>query len=111
MKKTVNLKLGRPSVETALRRLAVEIGNARNEGVSVLVLVHGYGSSGRGGVIREECRKYLEHLRRQKEINDLVPGDGGGKSGPVKALFRRYPHLREDRELVLPNPGITTVVM
>jgi len=111
LKKAVNLKHGRPTVETALRRLAVEIEHARNEGVSVLVLVHGYGSSGKGGIIREECRKYLEHLRREKEINDFVPGDGGGKSGPVKALFRRYPHLRDDRELATPNPGITTVLL
>ena len=111
LKKSVNLKHGRPTVETALGRLAVEIENARNEGVSVLVLVHGYGSSGRGGIIREECRKYLEHMRRNRQINDFVPGDGGGKSGPVKALFRRYPQLRNDRELIVPNPGITSVVL
>ena len=111
LKKAVNLKRGRPIVEIALGRLAVEIENARNEGVTVLVLVHGYGSSGKGGIIREECRKLLEHMRRHKEINDFVPGDGGIKSGPVKALFRRYPHLRHDRELAAPNPGITTVVL
>ena len=89
----------------------MEIENARNEGVSVLVLVHGYGSSGKGGIIREECRKLLEHMRRHKKINDFVPGDGGIKSGPVKALFRRYRHLRHDRELAAPNPGITTVIL
>jgi hypothetical protein len=110
-RKTVNLKHGRPVLETALQRLELEIGIARNEGVSVLVLIHGYGSGGKGGVIREEARKILDHLRSAGNISDFIPGDGGAKSGQAKALFRRYPQLRQDRELVVANPGITIVVM
>ena len=110
-RKTVNLKYGRPTVETALRRLAVEIDIARSEGVSILVLIHGYGSGGKGGVIREECRRTLDQMRSTGEINDFIPGDGGARSGPVKSLLRRFPRLRQDRELVAANPGITVVVL
>jgi hypothetical protein len=110
-RKTINLKYGRPTVETALRRLAVEIDVASSEGVSILILIHGYGSGGKGGVIREECRKTLDLMRSTGKINDYIPGDGGARSGPVKSLFRRYPRLRQDRELVAANPGITVVVL
>ena len=111
LRKIINLKQGHPPLETALRRLTVEIDIARREGVQVLILIHGYGSSGKGGVIREECRKALEYMRSRKEIDDFIPGEGGGKSGPAKALFRRYPQLSYEKNFKIPNPGLTIVVL
>ncbi len=111
LRKTINLKQGHPPLETALRRLTVEIDIARREGVQVLILIHGYGSGGKGGVIREECRKALEYMRSRKEIDDFVPGEGGGRSGPAKALFRRFPQLIYDKNFKIPNPGLTIVVL
>ncbi len=110
-RKTVNLKHGGPSLESALRRLAVEIDIARKERISILILIHGYGSGGKGGVIREECRKVLDQLRSTRVIGDFIPGDGGAKSGPMRSLFRRFPLLQQDRELLHPNPGITIVIL
>ncbi len=112
LQKNVNLERGRPSAETALRRLTLEIETARREGVRVLTLIHGYGSSGKGGVIREECRKALDYMRNRKEICDFLPGEEcSSKSGPVKALVRRFPQLGDDRNLKIPNPGITVVIL
>lgn len=111
LRKTVNLKQGHPSVETALARLTAEIETARRERVQVLVLIHGYGASGKGGVIREECRKVLHYMRSKKEIDDFVAGEGGSRSGPAKALFRRYPQLGKDTSFQINNPGITIVVL
>lgn len=111
VQKTVNLERGRPSVETALRRLTLEVATARREGVRLLTLIHGYGSSGKGGVIREECRKALDDMRLKKEICDFIPGEEySGKAGPAKALLRRYPQMARDRNLKIKNPGITVVV-
>ncbi len=109
--KTVNLERGRPSAETALRRLTLEIGTARREGVHLLTLIHGYGSSGQGGVIREECRKALDYMRLKKEICDYIPGEEySSKAGPAKALIRRYPQIGRDKNLKIKNPGITVVI-
>lgn len=110
-RKTVNLKYGGPRLDAALGRLAVEIDTARKERISILVVIHGYGSGGKGGVIREECRKVLDQLRSTREIGDFIPGDGGAKSGPMRSLLRRFPLLRHDRELMHPNPGITIVIL
>lgn len=110
--KTVNLERGRPTVETALRRLVLEVATARREGVRLLTVIHGYGSSGKGGVIREECRKALDHMRYRKEISDFIPGEEySSKAGPAKALLRRYPQMARDRNLKIKNPGITVVVL
>ena len=100
LQKTVNLERGRPSAETALRRLTLEIGTAKREGIRLLTLIHGYGSSGKGGVIREECRKSLDYMRLRKEICDYIPGEEySSKAGPAKALVRRYPQLSQDKNL------------
>ena len=110
--KTVNLERGRPPAETALRRLTLEIDTARREGVKVLTLIHGYGSSGKGGVIREQCRKTLDYMRLRKEICDYILGEEySSKAGPAKALIRRYPQLAGDKNLKIKNPGITVVIL
>ena len=49
-----------PPLDQALARLATELEAARLQGVRVLTLIHGYGSSGAGGVIRGEVRHQLE---------------------------------------------------
>lgn len=45
----LNLELGRPDAAEALRRLAAEVEAARHLGTPAMKLIHGYGSSGRGG--------------------------------------------------------------
>ena len=45
----LNLELGRPDAAEALRRLAAEVKAARHLGIPAMKLIHGYGSSGRGG--------------------------------------------------------------
>jgi hypothetical protein len=110
--KTINLEHGRPFRETAIKRLLNEIQMARIEQVRVLTIIHGYGSSGKGGVIRSECRKNLDYLCSTGEIKEYIPGeDFSGRSGPVKALLRRIPELAKNKNLNRRNPGVTLVIM
>ena len=110
--KTINLKLGRPVVETALKRLELELGQARRQNVRVLTLIHGYGSSGKGGRIRIECRKMLDHLMYQGALSGFIPGEKfNRKSGPGKSLVRQFGDLAKVCESDFNNPGVTIVVM
>jgi hypothetical protein len=110
--KTINLEQGRPFRETAMKRLLNEIEVARVEQVRVLTVIHGYGSSGKGGVIRRECRKNLDYLCSTGKIKEYIPGeDFSGRSGPVKALLRRFPELTNNKNLDRRNPGVTLVIM
>ncbi len=107
----VNLERGRPSLEAALQRLDRAIADGLQTGVAVLTLIHGYGSSGKGGVIRTECRKSLDFMKSQKRIFAYIPGEEFSKrSGLVKTILRRYPRLSSDKNLNKGNRGITLVI-
>ena len=110
--KTVNLETGRPVAAVALARLTEALAEASRQGVQVLTLIHGYGSSGKGGVIRTECRKALTYLKDKGQIREVIAGeDFHRKAGPVKALLQRFPQMAADRNLDRANRGITVVVV
>ena len=108
----VNLEQGRPLVETALRKMDNELRRAQAEKLRVLTLIHGYGSSGRGGRIRRECRKVLDHLVEQKQINSFIAGESFKKrTGAGKALLKRYGQLEQSCRSDFGNPGVTIVLL
>ncbi len=110
--KTVNLERGRPLVAAAMKKLDGEIQAAKIEQVKILTVIHGYGSSGTGGAIKNECRKCLDYFCSVGEIKDYIPGEEfSGRSGRVKALLKRFPRLAFNRNLDRRNPGVTLVVM
>lgn len=110
--KTINLKQGMPTVEQALLRLARELAQAKLERRRVLTLIHGYGSSGAGGVIREEVRARLHLLKHQGQLNEVVCGeDFSERSGLGRNLLRRFPVLRRHGDLNRSNPGITLAAL
>lgn len=95
-----------------MRRLRVEIETARMEGLRVLTLIHGYGSSGTGGAIGIECRKVLRHLQETGGISSFIPGEEfRQRSGATRDLLRRFPRLATNSNLNKGNRGITLVVL
>ena len=110
--RAVKLKRGMPTIEQALGRLERELEQAGKERCRVLTLIHGYGSSGRGGVIREEIREKLQFLKYRGEINDVLAGEHFSTgNGSGRNLVRRFPFLRQHRDLNKGNRGITLVVL
>ncbi|RZW26460.1 MAG: hypothetical protein EX260_01215 [Desulfobulbaceae bacterium] len=108
----VNIERGRPVVETALKKMENELLRARTDRVMVVTLIHGYGSSGKGGRIRTECRKLLDQMNSEKKINQLIVGEQFRKrTGPGKALLKRFPQLEDDCASDFSNPGVTIVVL
>lgn len=76
--RAVNLEEGRPTVAEALERLEREIGRARREGVHLLKVIHGYGSTGVGGAIKRGVHRRLASLKRDGRIKEFVPGEEWG---------------------------------
>ncbi|MBU1566691.1 MAG: Smr/MutS family protein [Proteobacteria bacterium] len=110
--KTVNLEAGRPVVEVALSRCREVIDDAILNKISVITLIHGYGSSGKGGAIKSECRKTLDYMKSKRIISDYIAGeDFHKKSGRVRSLLQRYSQLAKDRNLNQGNQGITLVIL
>ena len=107
---TVNMKAGMPTAGEAKQRLETELQRARNRGVAVLKLVHGYGSTGKGGRLRPSLRAELDALHAAGRIGTIVTGESFSIfDAASRGLLDRYPDLRRDSDLERGNPGITLV--
>ncbi len=112
VQKTVNLEQGLPFVDEAIRRLESVLAEAKVTGVTVLTVIHGYGSSGRGGRIKEEYRKILVYKRDRGEIRDSIPGElFKRRDSRTKSWLQRLPGLAANKNLDKGNRGITLIII
>lgn len=106
---TINLKQGLPTVAEAMTRLDRRMDTAILDGARVVRIIHGWGSGGKGGAIRDETRRRLAVFQRQHRIGTAIPGeDFSERSAAGRQLMERCPQLRDDRSN-FGNPGITMV--
>lgn len=110
--RTLNLKEDMPTVAVAMARLERELNLARSSRVSVLKIIHGYGSSGRGGDIRIALQKALVEKTQSGEIQTVIFGEDWRISNEASwALIKKWPELKQDSDLGRENRGITIVVL
>ena len=108
--KTVNLKKGMPFVDEALGTLSLELHLARSQGVKVLRVIHGYGSSGTGGKIKQAVIQELASLSRGGRVQAYVVGDRYSEdTNQGRDLLSQFPGLRSTLVSDRHNPGITFV--
>lgn len=108
--RTIKLEAGLPSLEEARRRLLAEMDAARRSGIRVLKVVHGYGSTGAGGVLCTGIRRSLRLRIKEGKALRMVPGERFSSDAlEARELLQRYPALRRDRDFNRGNPGITLV--
>ena len=106
----LNLEQGRPTVDQALGWLEAELNAARKMNTPLMKLIHGYGSSGKGGRIRTASRRYLEEAAAQGRITTYLPGERFSIfDETARRAMQRYPQLRQDRDLDAENRGVTFV--
>ena len=106
----IDLEFGHPTVREASARLTTELVFARRRGVRVLKVIHGYGSSGRGGKLRNALRRMLRELEGTGSVSLVVIGEAWSIFDQAsRTLMDRYPELRNDRDLDRANAGITLV--
>ncbi|HBR01631.1 MAG TPA: hypothetical protein DD738_03390 [Ruminiclostridium sp.] len=96
----------------ALRILSSEITRYKAQRVKALKLIHGYGSSGVGGVLRVAVRKELERLKSRGVIKLYIPGENFEIfSADTIKMLDCCGQLRNDRDLGRYNNGITLVLL
>ena len=110
--KLINLEEGHPTVNVGLLRLDRALVTARAEGVPLLKLIHGYGSTGVGGRLREEVWKTLDRFQRNGFIKGFITGENFRLSDEATwELIKQDKRIKEDRDFGRGNRGITIVVM
>ncbi len=110
--RTINLEDGMPTVEDAVRRLHLGLQTARCDHVGVVRLIHGYGSTGKGGRIRTSVLAELGRMKKRGAIRDYAAGEDFGPFGEDgRRMVSRYPHLARDPDYGRDNRGITMVIL
>jgi hypothetical protein len=106
--RTYNVEAGLPTVEEARRMVNEQIKRARSEGIKVLKVIHGYGSSGKGGALRVALRKSFKLRRKEGAIKDFIAGEDFSIFNQTSLiLLEQVPELRGDTALDAMNEGVT----
>lgn len=110
MTKTINVKNNNYSADYAVYVTDSEINDAKKNKVNVLVVIHGYGSSGKGGTIKQELHSYLDLAKKHRKIIDYFKGEEWSETNLiVKELYSLYPELILHSQIQNYNSGITIV--
>lgn len=103
-----NVEAGWPTLDEARRQVLAELRQARRAGVRVLKVIHGYGSSGRGGKLCLGLRRSFALRRKEGLLKGFIAGeDFSIFNEPTLALLEAVPELRGDPDLNAANEGVT----
>ena len=95
---TIDLREGLPDVDAALRILEYQFASAAAIGERVVKVVHGCGSTVRGG----------GRLRNDRRVGLAVKGENFAVENPqARYLVEKFPHVAADEDLGQHNEEIT----
>ena len=110
--RVINLEQGFPSRDQAYQKLEAALTRARKDGIAVLKVIHGYGSTGAGGVLRFAIRGFLRQRKEKGETAAFVNGESWSSfEERSKLLFAKAPELVLDNDVGRGNKGITLVLL
>lgn len=110
--RVINIKQDMPTVDEARKRLIEEINRAKREGVKALKIIHGYGSTGAGGRLKDPLRKSLSLRKKEGKIRMFCAGEKWTVHEAVaREMIDAVPSLSRDPDLENYNEGVTLVVM
>jgi len=108
---TFVIKDGMPTVDEARAKLLTAVRDAPRKGYKAMKLVHGYGSSGTGGTLKNALRASLRKRRKEGRIAGFVGGEKWHvNEADAQKLLELCPQLERDDDLNMFNEGITVVV-
>lgn len=108
--KTINVKQDDLPADVAADRMETVLANARAAGTKILIVIHGYGSRGTGGSIKEAVRSRLRRLQSEHRIRGMVFGEdfGPGNDDAIQ-IAAAHQTLLAPHVFGAGNEGITIV--
>jgi hypothetical protein len=108
----INLEIGYPAAADAVARLREELARAKKQHCTAVKVIHGYGSTGKGGRIRTECRRELAAAAAAGKIAAYLPGENFSIfEEATRRAFSACPALRGEADLDAYNRGVTFVLL
>ena len=112
MVRVINVKKDNPNCDYALYLIDQEIKYSRAVGNRAIVVIHGYGSHGKGGVIKEAIKNYLPELKKKRVIEDYVFGEQWGDTNVSKInMCKICPELILHENLQSLNSGVSVILV
>ena len=106
----INLEDGRPDSNYALNKLQSTIRRYSYSKDICLIIIHGYGSSGVGGTIREKVRNWLSFQKGNKIIKKVLYGEKFSVfDSDSREVIKKYPSLSSYLDKF--NHGVTFVII
>ena len=108
----INLEEGMPTVASARVRLDQALRTAKARRYDVMKIIHGYGSSGRGGAIKSDVLTFLAEKCRSSAVRAYVAGGDFSPFSPdSRKITAAFPELLKDSDYARGNDGITIVLL
>ena len=108
----INLETGSPTALSALKQLEFFIASTRVSKGRVIKIIHGYGSSGKGGKIRTAVRKMLKEYKETDRLTLFIKGENFSIfDASTRYLIEKFPETANDPDLNNANQGITYVLL
>lgn len=104
----INIKEGMPLVSEAMDHLKAGLERSRKNKYGCVLIIHGYGSTGKGGTIREKARQWLMAQERNGKVKTVIPGEDFNIFN-FKALELKNRYRELEQLLKVCNHGVTVV--
>jgi hypothetical protein len=105
----VNLEYGMPEIDIALQNMKNALTTYKGQGVKVVILIHGYGSSGIGGGIKTAVIRCLGENSMRGIVRTYVGGEQW--LNRKKEMLAFCKELESYERRIANNYGITVVVL
>lgn len=110
--KEINLEQGYPTVAEAMDSLRGEINIAKANQNKCLIIIHGYGSSGVGGAIRQKARAWLNAQVKANNLKCVIDGEKFGMfDESSRVVHDKYKDDLLNKYYGRSNDGVTIVVL
>src|ERR1035437_1189654 len=104
----IDIEYGMPTVDVAMPLLSARLRSMKKSGVKAVKIIHGYGSTGKGGRLRKATLTLLDEAKQSGLIREFVIGEQWSKfEVRTLTLIDRMPQLYKDQDLERHNRGIT----
>ena len=112
MIRVVNIKEDMPNVDYAIYLCDKAIDDAKIMGEKVIIVIHGYGSNGVGGLIKMALKQHLDILKKHKSIEEWVPGEKWCDSNPITMrISAKCPEVILNSNLQNLNSGVSVIMV
>lgn len=110
---TLNLETSLPTVDQAIDKFDRALSELQGTAIAIVKVIHGYGSSGKGGSIKAAIRQELIYQKHHHVIlnyyagEDLIPG-----KDMYQQLLKQEPLIKNIlTKDMFGNPGITIIIL